>query len=337
MAAPPRVPGPSGNGVVDIRFIPQVEGVLDRLGGSRRLVREAASRALDDMVRLGRDHARQMARQRLDQPVPWTLNGMRYWRSSRENLAAWLFWGDIQADYLRWQEYGGVRRPRRRKIALPMPEVRTPEGNARPNLLRSVVARVREERKRAALRKNAPKRQAQLRERSARLDGLLARRSRVLEIAAAQRTRGPDGRLRMDPRVKAERKAFRQRAARLQRMAAKQQRMLTRRLERAARAETKARAAGVYGANEGIFLGQPAGKPLGYYERLAGSSEKGRRVRPVFLLIDRARYQPRLRFTSDTNEFMRKHLPGAIERGVRAAMVRDLGKRTGALERRAGR
>jgi hypothetical protein len=293
---------------------------------------------LDETVRMGRDHARRQARLRLDQPVPYTLQGMQYWRSSRENLTAWLFWQDKQAEYLRWQERGGVRRPRKRKIALPMPDVRTPEGNARPNLLRSVVARVREERKRAALRKSAPRRREAFAAREQFIQREVLRRSEALEIAAAQKIRGPSGRLQMDPRVKAERIQLRRRAARLERLVAKQRRMLQRRLDRADKAEQKARVKGVFGANDGIFLGSPGGRPLGYYERLRRSGgEKGRSIRAVFLLIDRARYRPRLNFGPDAEAYMTKHLPGAIERGVRAAMLRDIERRTGRVERRLGR
>jgi len=331
MVTLPRPQGAGSAGIVSLNFLADVEAALERLGGARHLIREAASRALDDMVRAGRDHGRQMARRRLDQPVPYTLQGMRYWRSTRENLTAWLFFADAQAEYLRWQEYGGVRRPRKKKIALPVTEVRTPEGNMPPNLLRSVVARVREERKRAALRKSASRRREQFAARAAIVRRELDRRNRVLAMAAAQKIRGPDGRLRTDPAVRAAQVQLRRRSARLERLLAKQQRMLTRRLDRAAKAEAKARSHGVFGPNDGIFLGAPNGKPLGYYERLGGSG-KGRRVRPVFLLIDRARYRPRLNFGPDTEEFMRARLPGAIERGVRAAILRDIEKRTGRLE-----
>ncbi|MCR5859713.1 hypothetical protein [Mesorhizobium sp. J428] len=66
---------------------------------------------------------------RLDRPVKFTQIAMAIRPATKGSLKATVFAKDIQAEYLRYQETGGERRPKRRAILVPVKGSRNQAGN----------------------------------------------------------------------------------------------------------------------------------------------------------------------------------------------------------------
>lgn len=56
----------------------------------------------------------------IDRPVPYTISGIRYAKSSKHNLTAKVFVEKERAKYLQWPVFGGSRKPRRKVLVIGM-------------------------------------------------------------------------------------------------------------------------------------------------------------------------------------------------------------------------
>ena len=83
---------------------------------ARRQLPFATSLALNETAEaIERKSSAKALETRLDRPTPFTLRGLLVLRSSKARLWADVLFKDAQAAYLRWQETGGERPPRRRR------------------------------------------------------------------------------------------------------------------------------------------------------------------------------------------------------------------------------
>lgn len=80
----------------------------------------ATSLALNQVAADGQRRAQRQMRLDLDRPTRFTIQGVATKRSNKRNLYAEVFIKEIQADYLKYQIYGGVRQPKKRAIVVPV-------------------------------------------------------------------------------------------------------------------------------------------------------------------------------------------------------------------------
>ncbi len=96
----------------------------------------ASSLALNKLAVLGQRAAVRGLSIHLHEPTPFTKRGIRVGRSNKRNLVALVYVHDKQAEYLRYQVYGGTRKPRGRAALIPVNEKLNKYGNIPANRLR---------------------------------------------------------------------------------------------------------------------------------------------------------------------------------------------------------
>ncbi|MBD8894029.1 hypothetical protein [Roseibium litorale] len=78
---------------------------------------------------------------RLDQPTPFTQQGLAIKAASKRNLEASVFYKDRQASYLEKQETGGTRYPNKRAIPVPVNQRLNRFGNMPRGTLKKLLSR----------------------------------------------------------------------------------------------------------------------------------------------------------------------------------------------------
>ncbi|WP_420578795.1 hypothetical protein [Oceaniradius stylonematis] len=107
-----------------------------------RQVPFATAKALTDTARLDlKPAAERLIRKRLDRPTPFTQKGPAFSGARKHRLVATVFIKDIQAEYLRVQEQGGVQRPKGRAFLVPVGQRRNKYGNLPRNAVRNALAK----------------------------------------------------------------------------------------------------------------------------------------------------------------------------------------------------
>lgn len=79
--------------------------------------------------------------QNLDRPTPFTQRGVAIRPALKRRPVAYVFIKDIQADYLRRQETGGTRRPKKRAIVVPEKVRLNKYGNMTRGRVKKLLAR----------------------------------------------------------------------------------------------------------------------------------------------------------------------------------------------------
>lgn len=96
---------------------------------ARKQVPYATSLAINEVLGDIKRNSEKRLRRVLDRPTPFTMKafGIRY--ASKRTLSGMVFIKDIQAQYLRFAEDGGVRTPHRRTILVPVKQRVNKYGN----------------------------------------------------------------------------------------------------------------------------------------------------------------------------------------------------------------
>ncbi|PHS21749.1 MAG: hypothetical protein COA84_15150 [Robiginitomaculum sp.] len=102
----------------------------------------AASLALNATVLDVQKNAIARLSKDLDRPTPFTKRGVFVKRSTKQNLFADVGFKDIQAGYLKWQQDGGVRRPKQKAIVVPVANGAGFKRNKYGNMSRNAVKRL---------------------------------------------------------------------------------------------------------------------------------------------------------------------------------------------------
>lgn len=79
----------------------------------------AGALALTRTAELGRDEVRSMMPLTFDRPTPFSLNAITIVSARKTRLEARILVKDIQAEYLRLQEMGGMRQPKKQALVTP--------------------------------------------------------------------------------------------------------------------------------------------------------------------------------------------------------------------------
>lgn len=112
--------------------------------------RFAAARTLNEVARQVQTEALPQGLQRsLDRPTPFTTSprGTFVQPATRDRLVASVVFKERQASYLRYQVFGGERRPNRRALRLPTDIKLDQYGNLPKGIIRQLVAVARKESK----------------------------------------------------------------------------------------------------------------------------------------------------------------------------------------------
>lgn len=118
--------------------IAQVLSWTDRLSSQYRF---AVAMALTETARTVAKRLPEKAEQDLDKPTPFTLRGFFSERATKADLTATVGVKDQQAQYLRYQILGGVRRPARKALKLPEEVALDVHGNIPRRTVRDLIAR----------------------------------------------------------------------------------------------------------------------------------------------------------------------------------------------------
>lgn len=103
----------------------------------------AVASALTDAVGAARRTMPAQLERDLDHPTPFTKGGFYITPARKDNLVAAVGVKDRQAEYLRFQVYGGQRQPKRKALRLPTAVDLNPYGNLPSGLIRQLVARAK--------------------------------------------------------------------------------------------------------------------------------------------------------------------------------------------------
>ncbi|MBW6399994.1 hypothetical protein KPL78_19190 [Roseomonas sp. HJA6] len=95
----------------------RIEMTLDDFG--RKQLPFAAALALTRTAGLGRDEVIRGMPQTFDRPTPFTMRGITIISARKTRLEARVLVKDLQAEYLRLQEQGGLRQPKKRALIIP--------------------------------------------------------------------------------------------------------------------------------------------------------------------------------------------------------------------------
>lgn len=120
--------------------IAQVLSWTDRLSSQYRF---AVAMALTETARTVAKRLPEKAEQDLDKPTPFTLRGFFSERATKADLTATVGVKDQQAQYLRYQIYGGDRYPNRKALKLPGEIALDKHGNIPRNQLRRLIAQAK--------------------------------------------------------------------------------------------------------------------------------------------------------------------------------------------------
>jgi hypothetical protein len=101
----------------------------------------AVAKALTDTARQVSLVMPEKLRQDIDKPTPFTERAFGWRRADKETLTAAVEIKPIQAEYLRWQIEGGVRKPERKRLKLPSEISVDVYGNIPRGVVRQLVRR----------------------------------------------------------------------------------------------------------------------------------------------------------------------------------------------------
>lgn len=118
------------------------EWAADLKDFQRRQLPFATASALTDLARY--DVAPAIERQIdrvFDNPTPFTKKGVGYRWATKSSLVSTVFMKDIQGQYLRLEETGGVRTPQGRAIVMPVGQRLNQYGNIPKGAVKRLLAR----------------------------------------------------------------------------------------------------------------------------------------------------------------------------------------------------
>ncbi|EHL97720.1 hypothetical protein HMPREF9946_04003 [Acetobacteraceae bacterium AT-5844] len=106
---------------------------------AKKQVPFAAAQALNETAQMAQISVRRQLPSIFDRPTPFTMNAIGIQRATKGRLEARVFVKDKQAEYLKVQEDGGTRIPKKRAILLP----RAIRLNQYGNMARGAIAAAR--------------------------------------------------------------------------------------------------------------------------------------------------------------------------------------------------
>ena len=119
-----------------------VDAVRQRMSAlQRRQLPFATSLALTQTVRDAKAVMDRKLDIVIDQPTPFTKRGIAIRAARKTMLTASVFFKDIQARYLKLQETGGIRYPRRRALVIPSERQTNKYGNLPRGRIKRLLAR----------------------------------------------------------------------------------------------------------------------------------------------------------------------------------------------------
>lgn len=107
----------------------------------RKQLPYAAAQALTRAAQLGRDEVVRGMPTAFDRPTPFTTRGITIISARKSRLEASVLVKDIQAEYLRLQELGGMRQPKKRALITPRAVKLNQYGNIPPRGLARLKAK----------------------------------------------------------------------------------------------------------------------------------------------------------------------------------------------------
>lgn len=126
--------------MLDITFAAEFQRfamTMDDFG--RKQLPFAAAQALTRAAQLGRDEVVRGMPTAFDRPTPFTTRGIAIISARKSRLEASVLVKDIQAEYLRLQELGGMRKPKKRAVITP----RSVKLNQYGNIPQRALARLK--------------------------------------------------------------------------------------------------------------------------------------------------------------------------------------------------
>jgi len=92
-----------------------IDTVIKEIKKEQKQITFASAVALTKTAQLSVAELKKRAIKDLDNPTPFTLKGFRFTSATKRNLEARVYIAPIQAAYMQWQVYGGVRPKRAKK------------------------------------------------------------------------------------------------------------------------------------------------------------------------------------------------------------------------------
>lgn len=118
------------------------DGFLKQLNDvERRQVPFAISLTLNETIDDVESNTRKRLPRVLDRPTPFTQRGLMTRKATKRRLLASVGFKRIQSAYLKFQEDGGERRPRRRAIPIPVGQRLNKYGNMPRAAIKRLLAR----------------------------------------------------------------------------------------------------------------------------------------------------------------------------------------------------
>lgn len=120
-----------------------IKGAIKQLNRvQRKQIPFAASVALNKTAEFAATNLNNDTRKYLDKPTRFTQNSFTIQRSSKRKLVAVVLAKPIQDQYLRYQVFGGTRRPKRSAIPVPWKNMRLNQyGNMPRGRIKKLLAR----------------------------------------------------------------------------------------------------------------------------------------------------------------------------------------------------
>ena len=117
-------------------------------GGVKRLSNDLAFVAAKSLTRTARKIAQedmpQVVQRSLDRPTRFTKRGFYSIGAKKSSLVAYVGIKDKQAEYLKYQIYGGVRTPKRKLLRLPAEIALDAHGNILRRTLSQLITRAKQ-------------------------------------------------------------------------------------------------------------------------------------------------------------------------------------------------
>lgn len=101
----------------------------------------ATALALTKTAGEGKDNTIKRLPRVFDRPTPFTTRGVAIKPATKHNLVATVFFKDIQAQYLWFEEEGGIRYPARRALVMPVNVPLNKYGNMTRRKVQQLLAR----------------------------------------------------------------------------------------------------------------------------------------------------------------------------------------------------
>ena len=108
---------PSPSLTIKLKDPRKVKRFLTRL--EKKQIPFATALAITKTLQRAKVGVIKQAKKDIDRPTPFTLRGFRVQSANKRTLTGRLFIAPIQENYLRYQIFGGVRRPKGTALALP--------------------------------------------------------------------------------------------------------------------------------------------------------------------------------------------------------------------------